>query len=272
MAHKVLVPPGTWPRLNLGELWQYRYLLLLLAWRDVSANYRQSLIGFGWALFRPFFAVAVFTIVFGKIAQMPSEGVSYPLFSLAGFLPWMCFSSCLTAATNSVVMGSNLVTKVYFPRLILPLASVLTSLVDFGIQFVALLCFCFAYQVSPGWELTLVPVWTLLCLITGLAVGIWLTAFNVRYRDAGHLLPFLTQLWMWLSPLVYPASLVPARWRMLYGLNPMAGIIEGFRWSVVGSPPPDPASLSVSLVMVAGLLISGLYYFRQVELTFADVI
>jgi lipopolysaccharide transport system permease protein len=267
-----IVPPQGWRALNLGEIWRYRDLLLLLVWRDISANYRQSVVGFGWALFRPLFSLLVFTLVFGKVAGLPSDGVPYPLFCLAGLLPWMYFAACLTGSTSSVVGGSSLLTKVYFPRLILPLANVLGGLLDFGIQFGLLALLMLGYGVAPGWGLLLVPLLALVCMLTALSVGLWLTALNVKYRDIGHLVPFLVQMWMWLTPIVYPASLVPERWRLLLGLNPMTGVITAFRWALLKTPPPDWGMMAVSAGVALALFVGGLYYFRRVEQTFADLI
>jgi lipopolysaccharide transport system permease protein len=270
--HTVIEPPSGWPALNLAEVWRYRDLLFMLVWRDISANYRQSVVGFGWALFKPVFSMIVFTLVFGRVAKLPSDGVPYPIFCYAALLPWMYFATCLAGSTNSVVGGSGLLTKVYFPRLILPLASVLGGLVDFGIQFVLLAVLMLAFGVLPGWGILLVPGFVLLCVVTALSVGLWLTALNVKYRDVGHLVPFLSQMWMWLTPIVYPSRMVPERLRLLYGLNPMAGVVEGFRWALLGTPPPDWAMMAVSFAVVTALLLSGLYYFRRTEATFADVI
>lgn len=269
---KVIEPPSGWPSLNLRELWRYRDLLYMLVWRDVSANYRQSVIGFGWAIFKPVFSVAVFTLIFGRVAKLPSDGLPYSLFAFAGLLPWMYFSSCLAGSTNSIVSGSGLLTKVYFPRLILPLASVVSGLMDLGVQFVLLLALMLCLGVMPGLGLLLAPVWVGLCVFTALSVGLWLTAINVKYRDIGHLVPFLSQMWMWLTPIVYPSALVPERWRLVYGLNPMAGLVEGFRWSLLGTESPDWAMMAVSFTVVALLFVGGLFYFRRTEHTFADLI
>src|SRR5262245_50564261 len=195
MARTVIEPPSGWPALDLGELWRYRDLLMLLVWRDLSANYRQSVIGYGWALFKPVFAVVVFTLVFGKVAQLPSDGVPYPLFCYAALLPWMYFANCLTGASNSVVQSSHLLTKVYFPRLILPLTSLASGLADVAVQLVLLAGMMLWYGAVPGWTALLVPGFVLLCVLSALSVGLWLTAINVKYRDVGHLVPFLVQMW-----------------------------------------------------------------------------
>jgi lipopolysaccharide transport system permease protein len=268
----VIEPPSSWPALNLGEVWRYRDLLMLLVWRDISANYRQSVIGYGWALFKPVFSMVVFTLVFGKVAKLPSDGVPYPLFCYAALLPWMYFAGCLTGASNSVVQSSHLLTKVYFPRLILPLTSLASGLADLAVQLVLLVGLMVWYRIVPGWPVLLIPGFVLLCLLSALSVGLWLTAINVKYRDVGHLVPFLVQMWMWLTPIAYPSSLVPEAWRPVYGLNPMTGVVEGVRWALFETAAPDWRMMAVSFAVVAGLFVSGLYYFRRTEQTFADVI
>jgi lipopolysaccharide transport system permease protein len=265
-------PPSGWISLNLGEVWRYRDLLVLLVWRDISASYRQSVIGFGWAIIKPVFSMLIFTLVFGGIAKLPSDGVPYPIFSYAALLPWMYFSGCLAGASGSVLGGAGLLTKVYFPRLVLPLSSVVKGLVDFAIQFVVLVLMMAYYGIAPSAAIVLLPAFILLCAVSALSIGLWLTALNVKYRDVGQLVPFLSQAWMWLTPVVYPSSLVPEKWRMIYGLNPLVGIVEGFRWSLLGNAPPDWTMLGVSLAVTALLFVSGLYYFRKMETTFADVI
>lgn len=271
-SRKVIEPPSGWPSLNLGELWRYRDLLLMLVWRDFSANYRQSVIGYGWALFRPVLTVAVFSLVFGLVAKFPSDGLPYPLFCLAGLLPWLYFAGCLTGASNSVVNNSHLLTKVYFPRLILPMASVAGGLIDFAIQFVVLGGLMAWFGVVPTWTILLAPAFLLLCVLAALAVGLWLTALNVKFRDIGYTVPFLVQMWLWLTPIAYPSSLIPERWRPLFGLNPMTGVVEGFRWAMFDTAAPDWGMMGVSFAVVVVLFASGLYYFRKSERTFADLI
>lgn len=268
----VIEPPKGWISLNLGEVWRYRDLLWQLVWRSISANYRQSVIGFGWAFIKPVVSMLIFTVVFGKIAGLPSDGIPYPIFSYAALLPWMYFSGCLAGATNSVLGGAGLLTKVYFPRLILPLSTVVTGLIDFAIQFVMLAFLMVWYRVAPGWGLLLVPVFLLQCAVAALSVGLWLTALNVKYRDIGHVVPFFIQAWMWITPIVYSSSMVPPQWRTIYGLNPMVGVIEGFRWTVTGKSPPDWSMMAVSSAVVCVLFVTGLYYFRRLETTFADII
>lgn len=268
----VIEAPRGWLSLNLRELWRYRDLLWLLVWRDFSVRFRQSVLGVGWAVVRPVLSVLVFTVIFGMVAGLPSDGIPYPLFSFAAMMPWLYFSSALANATNSVVGGGALLTKVYFPRLVLPLASVAAGLADFAIQFVLLLGLMFWYGVAPSWNAVLAPLFVLDCVLVSLALGLWLTALNVKYRDIGQLVPFLVQVWMYLSPVVYSSSMIPERWRPLYALNPMVGVIDGFRWAVLGQNPPDWTMMAISTVVMAVLLTGGACYFRKTEATFADVI
>ncbi len=268
----VIEPPRSWLSLNLGEVWRYRDLLSLLVWRDLSSRYRQSVLGVGWAVVRPVLSVLVFTVIFGMVAKLPSDGVPYPLFSFAAMMPWLYFTGALGSATNSVVGGQGLLTKVYFPRLVLPLSGVMVGLVDFVIQFALLVPLMLWYGVLPGWTMLLVPLFVLECMMVSLAFGLWLTALNVKYRDITHLVPFVLQIWMYLTPIVYASSMIPEAWRPLYALNPMVGVIEGFRWAVLGQAPPDWTMFAISTAAVLVILVSGLYYFRKVEVTFADII
>ena len=268
----VVRPPRGWLSLNLAEVWRYRDLLAMLVWRDFSTRYRQSILGAGWAIIRPVLSVLVFTVIFGMVAKLPSDGIPYPLFSFAAMMPWLYFSTALTNATNSVVLGQGLLTKVYFPRLVLPLASVCSGLGDLAIQFVLLLLLMFWYHVAPTWAVALVPLFILECMVVSLALGLWLTALNVKYRDIGQLVPFLVQIWMYLTPIVYSSSMVPVRFRALYSLNPMVGVVDGFRWAMLGQSAPDWSMLAISSAVVMVLFISGLYYFRRTEITFADII
>ena len=269
---RVVEATSGWRPIDLAELWRYRDLLVLLVWRDVSARYRQSVLGVGWAIVRPVLSMLIFTVIFGRMAGLPSDGVPYPLFCYAALLPWLFFAECLGRSSQSVVGGGALLTKAYFPRLLLPLSSVVLALADLAVQLVLLLGLMAWYRVGPTAGLLLAPAFLLLGMAAALAVGLWLTALNVKYRDVGHVVPFLLQAWMWLSPVVYPSSLVPEGWRVLYGLNPMAGVIEGFRWAVLGKAAPDWAMLAASAAVVGVLLVSGLFYFRKTEKTFADII
>lgn len=268
----VNVPPSRWPSLNLGEIWRYRDLLWLLTWRDFSAKYRQSVLGITWAVIRPLVTVAVFSIIFGYVARLPSDGIPYPLFAYSALLPWNYFATCLTQSTNSLVGGRNLLTKVYFPRMILPLSTTFSGLVDVAIQFVILGGMLMWFGVSVHWGVLLLPLFLLQAVLAALAVGVWLTALNVKYRDVSQGVTFLSQTWMYLTPIVYSSSLIPERWRLVYGLNPMVGVVEGFRWAVAGREAPDWMMMGVSMSVVLLMLIGGLYHFRRVESTFADII
>jgi lipopolysaccharide transport system permease protein len=268
----VITPPRGWISLNLGELWRYRDLLTLLIWRDISSRYRQSVIGYGWAVLKPVLSMVIFTFIFGRVANFPSDGAPYAIFSFAALLPWMYFSGALTGVTVSVVSSQQLLTKVYFPRLVLPLANAAVGLVELAVQAVVLALLMVWYRFSPGWQLLCVPAFVVMAVVVSLAFGLWLTALNVKYRDIGQIVPFLLQAWMWLCPIVYSSSMIPPKWRLLYGLNPMVGVIEGFRWSILGTSTPDWTMMAVSFGVVAAILVSGLYYFRKAETTFADII
>ena len=268
----VIEPPRGWVSLNLKEVWRYRDLMRMLIWRDISSKYRQSVIGYGWVFIKPLVSVAIFAVVFGRLAKMGSDGAPYPLFAMAALIPWNYFANALSGVSSSVLGGSGLLTKVYFPRLILPLASLGAGLADLALQFVLLLGMMIWFGFFPSWSILLLPCFLLLTIATSLAFGLWLTALNVRYRDVGHAVPFLVQAWMWLSPVVYSSSLVPPKWRWLYGLNPMVGVIDGFRWCVLGTAAPDAIMLGLSLTIVAVTLLGGLVFFRRQEVTFADII
>ncbi|MBL8852201.1 MAG: ABC transporter permease [Planctomycetaceae bacterium] len=337
----VIVPESGWASLELGEVWRYRDLLLLLAWRDIAARYRQSVIGYGWAILKPVLSMIIFTFIFGRVAKIPSDSSPYPLFAFTAMLPWLYFANTLSASTTSVVTSSHMLTKVYFPRMVLPISSVVIGLVELAIQFVVLAGLIAYFNGTPVestktpasaaapvadsttpderleqatprsaaaaaddaprqtagtpvaasekpnarddeqpavWRFSLsartlcLPLFLVLCVLTAMAVGLWLTALNVMYRDIGQAVPFLVQAWFYLSPVVYSSSLVPEKWRPYYGLNPMVGVIEGFRWSILGSTTPDWTMMAVSTAVVSVLLVSGLYYFRRTESTFADII
>jgi lipopolysaccharide transport system permease protein len=255
----------------LRDLWEYRELLYFLTWRDIKVRYKQTVLGVAWALIQPLFTMAVFAFFFGRLAKVPSDGIPYPLFALCGLLPWQIFSHALTESGQSIVANHNLITKVYFPRLVIPLAAVLGGLVDFAIAFLAFVGLMLYYGEVPNVTVVLLPLFLLLALATALAVGLWLAALNVRYRDVRYTLPFLAQAWLLATPIAYPSSLISEKWRVLYGLNPMAGVVEGFRWALFGTNPPGPMLL-VSVAVVLALLAGGLYYFRVTEKTFADVV
>ncbi len=274
----VITPPGRWAAIDLGEVWQYRDLLYQMALRDISARYRQSMIGIGWAVIRPIMTMLVFTFVFGRVAKLGPDGIPYALFSFAAIIPWSLFAHCLGQSSQSLVASSSLITKVYFPRLLLPLNAIAVGLVDFFIQVIVFLVLAFGFYLSGSflpvldWRLMLLPIFVLLCVLSGLGIGLWLTALNVKYRDVTHAVPFLTQIWMWMSPVAYPASVVPEQWRWLYGLNPMCGVIEAFRWIVLGMDSPSWSLISISSLMVLAMLVGGLIYFSKTERHFADII
>jgi lipopolysaccharide transport system permease protein len=268
----VIEPSSGWLSLNLADVWRYRDLLLLLIWRDISARYRQSVVGYGWAIIRPVLSMIIFTFVFGRVAGIQTGSVPYALFAFTGLLPWMYFSGAIASSTASVVGGGALLKKVYFPRLILPVVGVVAGLVDLLIQSLVLIVLLFWYRVSPGPQIVFAPLFLLSAAVTSLALGLWLTALNVKYRDIGQAMPFLVQIWMWMSPVVYPGSRVPEAWQAFYAMNPMVGVIEGFRWSIIGSEPPDWTMVSISFGAVIVLLVTGLFYFRKTETTFADII
>jgi lipopolysaccharide transport system permease protein len=258
-------------RVDVGELWRYRELLLLLAWRDVKVRYKQTVLGAAWAVLQPLLTMVVFTVIFGRLVGVPSDGVAYPVFVYTALLPWTFFAAALQRASASLVQESHLLSKVYFPRLLLPLASTGAVAVDLGIALVVLGGLMLVYGVAPGIELLALPVFVLLAFLTALGVGLWLSILYARYRDVGHLIPFLTQVWLFLTPVAYPSSLVPEGWRAVYGLNPMAGVVEGFRWALLGRPAPG-GLLAVSAIAVVAVLVGGLLHFGRAEGELADVV
>jgi len=268
----VIQPSQAWFRLDLAALWQYRELLYFLVWRDVKVRYKQTAIGATWAILQPLMTMIIFTAIFGYFAKIPSDGLPYPIFAYTALLPWIYFATALSRSSGSVVSEAHLISKVYFPRVILPLAGTVSGIIDFVVAFVLLLGMMIWYGIMPTWGLVALPLFLLLALATALAVGLWCSALNVRYRDVGHTVPFLTQCWMYASPVAYPVSLVPENWRFLYSLNPMAGVIEGFRWALLGKQGPDFGVMAVSAVVVAFLLIGGLVFFKHMERTFVDVV
>lgn len=267
----VLEPRTGIAALKLGELWSYRELLYFLAWRDVKVRYKQTALGAAWAIIQPLFTMIVFSVFFGKLGNIPSDGLPYPIFAYVALLPWQLFAQSLSFSSQSVVAEGRLITKVYFPRLIIPLSSVLAGLVDFGVAFAILLVLMTYYQVAVTFKIIFLPLFVLLALMSAMAGGLWLSALNVKYRDVRYAVPFLVQLWMFVSPVAYPSSMVPDKWQWLYGLNPMAGVIEGFRWALLGSTPPF-STIYVSSVLAVVLCIGGLYYFRNTERLFADLV
>jgi lipopolysaccharide transport system permease protein len=271
LATVVIEPQdGRWS-VGLKEVWEYRDLVYYFAWRDIKVRYKQTALGAAWAVLQPILATIVFTIFFGRLAKLPSDGVPYPVFAYVGMVPWQFFSSTLSICSNSLVGSQNLIKKVYFPRLVVPLAAVIAGLVDFAISFVVLIAMMFYYGVTPTGKILLLPPLILLVVITTLAIGLWLSALNVQFRDVRYTVPFLTQFWMFATPVVYSSSLVPAKWRAWYGLNPMAGVVDGFRCALLGKASPGPM-LWVSVAAVLVLLLGGLLYFRRMEASFADIV
>jgi lipopolysaccharide transport system permease protein len=268
----LITPSNGWIPLNLSELWEYRELLYFLVWRDIKVRYKQTALGAAWAVVQPLFMMLVFSLFFGFLARIPSDGIPYPVFAFCALLPWQLFANALTEASNSLVGNQNLLTKVYFARLVIPIAAVLSGLVDFLIAFVILLGMMLYYRIVPGTAIVVLPGFILLAILTALAVGLWLSALNVQYRDVRYTMSFLVQFWLFATPVAYPSSIVPERWRALYGINPMAGVVEGFRWALLGKSPPPAAMLFVSVLVVLVLLVGGLYYFRRMEQEFADIV
>jgi lipopolysaccharide transport system permease protein len=265
-------PPQSWISLGLKELWEYRELLYFLTWRDIKVRYKQTVLGAAWAVIQPFFMMVVFSLFFGRLAKVPSDGIPYPVFTFCALLPWQLFAHALTESSNSLVASQNLITKVYFPRLIVPISAVLGGLLDFAIAFVILLVMLFYYGIVPGWQIATLPAFIVLAVLTALAVGLWLSALNVQYRDVRYTINFLVQFWLFATPVAYPSSLIPEKWRPFYGLNPMAGVVEGFRWALLGKTDPPGTMLWVSVAMVVVMLLGGLYYFRRTEQRFADIV
>ncbi|MBA2486765.1 MAG: ABC transporter permease [Nitrospira sp.] len=272
-SSSIVIEPRTgYVHVGWLELWASRELFYFLAWRDLKTRYAQTAIGAGWALMQPLLSTLIFTLVFGYLAKVPSDGLPYPLFAFAAILPWSLFARSLERSTLSVVSEGGLIKKVYFPRLIIPIAATFINLVDFAVGFLILIGMMIWYQVVPQWTLMFLPLFVGVALATALSVSLWLSALNVKYRDVASVVPLMTQLWMFASPVLYPASLVPEPYRFYYGLNPMAGVIEGFRWVLLGKAAPDWSMVAVSLVVVALLLVGGVIFFRRVERTFADLI
>jgi lipopolysaccharide transport system permease protein len=258
--------------LNLGDLWRYRELVLFMIWRDVKVRYKQTLMGAAWAVIQPVLTMLVFTFVFGTVAKVPTEGMPYPIFSYTALLPWGLFTAALNTASRSLTANQNMVTKIYFPRLVLPLASVLGGLVDFAIAFVILIGMMLYYHVSPTGAVWTLPLFLVLTLVTALGVALWLSAINVQYRDVNYVLPFLTQFWLFLTPVAYSAQVISAKWQTVYSLNPMAGVVNGFRWALLGTNTGPDLNMAVSVAISIAFLVSGLFYFRSMERTFADTI
>jgi lipopolysaccharide transport system permease protein len=265
-------PSKGWVRLGLRELWTYRELVYFMIWRDVKVRYKQSVLGAAWAIIQPFFTMIVFSIFFGKLAKMPSDGIPYPIFSYAALVPWAFFSNGLTQASNSLVGGSNLIKKVYFPRLAMPIASVLGGIVDFFLAFIMLIAMMYYFGMTPTIHVFWLPFFLILAFMTSLGTSLWFSAMYVQFRDVRHVVPFITQIWMYATPIVYPSSLLPEPWRSIYGINPMAGVVEGFRWALLGIGQAPGPIIIVSSFAAFMLMTFGAYYFRRLEKTFADVV
>lgn len=268
----IIRPSRGWRALDLRELWRFRELLFFLIWRDIKVRYKQTALGAAWAVIQPFFTMVVFSLFFGNLAGIPSDGIPYPIFSFAALVPWTFFANGLSKSANSLVGSQNLIKKVYFPRLAIPIASVLGGIVDFAIAFLVLLAMMAFYGIVPGWNVLWLPPLLLLALATSLGAGFWFAALNVQYRDVGLAIAFLIQLWLFATPIAYPSSLLDEPWRSLYGLNPMAGVVEGFRWALLGVDTAPGAIVLVSSLAAVLLLASGALYFRRMEKTFADVV
>jgi lipopolysaccharide transport system permease protein len=263
-------PPGSWLELRLGEVWQYRELLYFFVWRDVKIRYKQTAIGVVWVILQPLLTMLVFTLFFGRLAKLPSLGLPYPVFYFAAVVPWMYFANALQTCTNVVVDNQRVITKVFFPRLILPISAVLSGLVDFAIGFVVLVIFTLAYGMHPTLAALWLPVLLLLAVLTALGVGLWTSALNALYRDVRYVIPFVVQFWLLASPVAYPSALVPQRWQWLYGLNPMTGVIDGFRWALTGHGQAPGILLLASATGVLVLLLGGLFFFQRMEGAIAD--
>lgn len=268
----VVNPASRWPALNVGELWEYRDLLWILVWRDIKVRYKQTGLGAAWAIMQPLLTMVVFSLLFGYIAKLPSEGIPYPIFTYTALLPWQLFAHAMSESSNSLVTNQQLITKVYFPRLLIPLASVLSGLVDFAFAFLVLLGMMLFYGIPISWRILTLPAFIFLAILTAVMMGTWLSALNVEYRDVRYTIPFLTQLWFFLTPIAYSITIIPEQWLWLYSLNPMTGVVEGFRWALLGTEGFSPQLFLVSNVVVLILFTGGLAYFRKMEDNFADTI
>lgn len=271
-VHLHLKPSHGWVSLRLHDLWEYRELLYFFVWRDVKVRYKQTALGAAWAIIQPLFTMLVFSVFFGRLAKVPSDGIPYPLFAYAALVPWTFFVQGLSQSADSLVGNGNLIKKIYFPRLAMPLSTVTAGLIDLSISFTVLMVLMFWYGVHPSARILLLPLFVVLAFSTSLGAGFWLSSLNVRFRDVKHAVPFLTQFWMYATPIAYPSSLLKQPWNTLYGLNPMAGVVEGFRWALLGTKKAPGPMLAVSACVSIVLLIGGAYYFRRMEKSFADVV
>ena len=272
LPETIILPPGGWLSLELGDLWHYRELLFFLTWRDLRVRYKQTILGAAWAILQPLLTMVVFSAVFGYFAKLPSQDIPYPIFTYTALLPWQLFAYALTQSSSSLVADRNLITKVYFPRLIVPLSSIVSGVVDFAVAFPLWLVMMLAYRIPLTWRILTLPLFILFALMTATAIGLWLSALNVKYRDVRYTLPFLTQFWMYATPIAYSSTIVPESWRWLYSLNPMTGVVEGFRWALLGTENPLGWPIFISILAVLALLVSGVMYFKRTEDSFADLI
>ena len=272
-AEEIVIEPSRgWVPLNLKELWEYRELLYFLCWRDIKVRYKQTVLGAAWAIIQPFLTMVVFTLFFGRLAQIPSDGIPYAIFCYAALVPWTFFANGLSQASNSLVSNGNLLTKVYFPRLIMPLAGVLSGLIDFVVAFVVLLGMMVYYGLAPTIHILWLPAFLLLALVTALGVAVWLSAMNVQYRDVRHVIPFLTQFWLFATPIAYPSSLLSEPWQTLYGINPMVGVVEGLRWALLGTATAPGLMSMVSALAALTVLVTDVFYLQRMEKTFAHLV
>ncbi|MCL5409206.1 MAG: ABC transporter permease [Candidatus Omnitrophica bacterium] len=268
----IIKPSKSWQILKINEIREYKELLYFLVWRNLKVRYKQTAIGALWAIIQPFLTMVVFTLFFGKLAKIPSGGIPYPIFYFSALIIWTYFANSLTFATNSIVSYQHIITKIYFPRIFLPLASVIEQLIDFFIAFIILIGMMFFYHIIPTSRIFFMPLFVFLAIIAAFGVGLWFSALNVQYRDVKYAINFILQIWLFASPIAYSSTLVPAKWRNIYGLNPMVGIIEGFKWTILGKPAPDIKEILISTLIVFVILITGLFYFKNMERTFADVV
>lgn len=272
LIHMRIKPSTGWVSINLKELWKYRELIYFFAWRDIKVRYKQTVLGAAWAIIQPVFTMIVFTFLFGRLAKMPSDGVPYPIFCFAALVPWAYFANALSQGSSSLVRSSQLIKKVYFPRLAIPLSSVMAGVVDFGLSFLVLICMMLYFGIVPTWHIVWLPFFLLLASIMALGTSLWLTSLNVRFRDIGYIVPFITQMWMYATPIIYPSSFLAEPWSTLSALNPMAGVTEGFRWALLGTNNRPGFMILVSTLTAFAVLVSGAFYFRRVEKTFADLV
>ena len=272
-SHVIVVKPSRgWISLRLREFWEYRELLYFLTWRDIKVRYKQTVLGAAWAIIQPFFTMVVFSLFFGKLAKVPSDNIPYPIFAYAALVPWTFFANGLSQSSNSLVGNANLIKKVYFPRLVVPVSSVISGLVDFVLAFIVLIGMMLVYGIFPTFNIVWLPFLLLLTFVTSLGVGLWFSALNVQFRDVSYIIPFLTQFWLFATPIAYPSSLLSEPWRTIYGINPMVGVVEGFRWALLCTDTAPGAIILVSSLVALALLVGGAFYFKRLEKSFADVV